>query len=193
MKDKSWRLQQKTLVLTHYGDGKLQCMRCGFEDIRALSLDHIAGGGNEHRKTHKSSAGIYAYLKVNNYPQGYQTLCMNCQFIKRFENNEHNYYREHSARRLAELEKEAATVPIKDVRYAIIKRHIQRLKHLRFSILQVCDYFNVTTSDKEYQVICVSLCRLVEAGVIKRIAHGMYELVLPSHTNETNEVTWQSN
>lgn len=72
--------------LIHYGNGKLACVKCGFSDERALSIDHINGGGTQERK---SKGGNTSYrLKKANYPEGYQTLCMNCQFIKRTENNE---------------------------------------------------------------------------------------------------------
>lgn len=77
----------KALVLTHYGNGKCSCVKCGFSDLRALSIDHIDGGGTNHRKKiHQSN--FYWYLKEDNFPEGYQTLCMNCQFIKRDENKE---------------------------------------------------------------------------------------------------------
>lgn len=70
-------------VLTHYGNGKLSCVTCGFNDIRALSLDHINGNGNSHRRNiHRAGIGVYFWLQQHNYPEGYQTLCMNCQFIK---------------------------------------------------------------------------------------------------------------
>lgn len=76
-------------VLTYYGGGNLACVRCGFSDIRALSIDHIAGGGSQHRKIRTQT--IYYLLQSEGLPDGYQTLCMNCQFIKREENNEiHN-------------------------------------------------------------------------------------------------------
>jgi serine/threonine protein phosphatase PrpC len=82
----------KNEALTYYGNGKLSCVRCGFDDIRALTIDHINGNGSEHRKsTDKNKiqgSHIYEWLVKNNYPKGYQTLCANCQFIKRTENNE---------------------------------------------------------------------------------------------------------
>ncbi len=72
--------ERKIIVLTYYGNGKCACVLCGFEDVRALSIDHINGGGTEHRRQiHKN---MYRWLVDNNYPKGYQTLCMNCQFIK---------------------------------------------------------------------------------------------------------------
>jgi exonuclease VII large subunit len=76
----------KLECLKHYGNGKLACVRCGYSDIRALSIDHTKGGGSKHIKLIKS--GLYRWLKKNNFPKDYQTLCMNCQLIKKFENHE---------------------------------------------------------------------------------------------------------
>jgi hypothetical protein len=73
-------------VFDFYGQ---TCSRCGFSDRRALSIDHINGGGNEHRKKIKAAGtAFYVWLVRNKFPQGFQTLCMNCQFIKRHENHE---------------------------------------------------------------------------------------------------------
>lgn len=86
---KKWRERIKPDILTHYSNGKLACVKCGFDDIRALSIDHINGGGNKHRRgLPRASFSLYRWLKTNNYPEGYQTLCMNCQWIKRQENGE---------------------------------------------------------------------------------------------------------
>ena len=76
------REKRKSLVLSHYGNGNLACVKCGFNDVRALSIDHINDNGTEHRK--KIGCNIYLWLITNEFPPGYQTLCMNCQFIKRF-------------------------------------------------------------------------------------------------------------
>lgn len=80
----------KVKVFLHYTpSGK--CVYCNFEDIRALSIDHINGGGEKHRKSLGMSTGgypFYAWLVKNNYPDGYQVLCMNCQTIKKYENKE---------------------------------------------------------------------------------------------------------
>ncbi len=85
---RAYMIQLRGKILTHYGKGKLACLQCGFTDIRALSIDHIKGSGNQHRKTVKN---LYHYLQRNNLPGGYQTLCMNCQFIKKQELNEHRW------------------------------------------------------------------------------------------------------
>lgn len=81
-------LKTKTMVLTHYGNGKMACVKCGFEDIRALTIDHINGNGSAERKIHYSGNRFYTYLKNHNFPSGYQTLCANCQKIKQVENKE---------------------------------------------------------------------------------------------------------
>jgi hypothetical protein len=57
------------------------------KDIRALSIDHINGGGNKHLKE-IGQGKLYSWLKKHNYPPGYQVLCMSCQFIKRSEMSE---------------------------------------------------------------------------------------------------------
>ena len=84
-----WKL--KTEVLTHYGGGECKCVQCNFDDVRALTLDHIRGKGGEHRKLlGQRSSGYYFYLdlKRQGFPSGYQTLCSNCQRIKQVEQNE---------------------------------------------------------------------------------------------------------
>lgn len=79
--------KRKILVMTYYGDNKCACIMCGESDIRCLSIDHIEGGGAKHRHelfggTGQGGRRFYYWLIKNNYPKGYQTLCMNCQFKK---------------------------------------------------------------------------------------------------------------
>jgi len=93
---KKYKDKIKCIVLTYYGNGKLACVKCGFANIRALSLDHIQGIGNTLRKIgsplYRAGYSCYARLKKQNYPEGYQTLCMNCQWIKKFEKGELGNY-----------------------------------------------------------------------------------------------------
>ena len=86
---KYWKFKQE--IFSHYSP-ELKCQRCGFDDIRALSIDHIKGKGRRHLQTEKiwSGMGLYLWLKRNNYPSEFQVLCANCQSIKRVENHE-NY------------------------------------------------------------------------------------------------------
>jgi hypothetical protein len=80
----------KLKVVTYYGNGICACVKCGFSDIRALTIDHINGEGHKHRKDSSIRGNhVYLWLKKNNYPEGFQTLCMNCQMIKRARNKEY--------------------------------------------------------------------------------------------------------
>jgi hypothetical protein len=54
-----------------------------------LTIDHIHGGGNQHRKqitASRASETFYRWLKNNNYPDGYRTFCYNCN-IGAYHNN----------------------------------------------------------------------------------------------------------
>ena len=75
------KVSKRLGLLAYYGNGKLACVLCGEEDPRCLSIDHINGGGNKHRKQ-LGSYGIdfTNYLIQSGLPSGYRTLCMNCQF-----------------------------------------------------------------------------------------------------------------
>lgn len=89
-KDRKCHQRLKIEVLTHYGQGRLRCVQCGFdEDFHALSLDHVDGGGEKDRRKFGTGVSFFYYLRRNNYPDGFQTLCMNCQFIKAHENDEY--------------------------------------------------------------------------------------------------------
>ena len=71
-------------VIEHYGN---KCVRCGINDIRILNIDHIKNNGNQHRQ----EIGAYYFpkwLKKNNYPDGYQVLCLNCNWLKHLEYQE---------------------------------------------------------------------------------------------------------
>lgn len=70
-----------------------RCVRCGFDDHRALQVDHINGGGNKERKAVSSSGTTYYKFVLRELIEGkgnrkYQLLCANCNWIKKFENKE---------------------------------------------------------------------------------------------------------
>lgn len=80
----------KIEVLTHYGGGNFACVICGEARFPCLSIDHINGNGTQHLKQLGIGGGenFYRWLKKNGFPEGYQTLCANCQCAKRETNNE---------------------------------------------------------------------------------------------------------
>jgi hypothetical protein len=59
-----------------------QCSICGFNDIRALQIDHINGGGV------KQGRSYYKHINDPDIKLKLQVLCANCNWIKRAENNE---------------------------------------------------------------------------------------------------------
>lgn len=73
---KRHNLKIKFEAIFHYG-GK--CFCCGETVIEFLSIDHINGGGEKHRKE-IGYKNIYAWLRLHNWPDGFQTACHNCNF-----------------------------------------------------------------------------------------------------------------
>ena len=77
------RNRDKIEALTHYGKAKCACVMCGEARLACLSIDHINGnGGQQRRKDGLVGQKLYRRLRIDGYPKGYQTLCMNCQFCK---------------------------------------------------------------------------------------------------------------
>lgn len=67
------------------------CARCGFNDVRCMQVDHKYGGGYAEVKRFKMSVHtMYAYYvkKPEGALQKLQTLCVNCNRIKIYENRE---------------------------------------------------------------------------------------------------------
>lgn len=79
------RKQLKIQVLSHYSNDNDNptCKTCGENHIEFLEIDHINGGGREHRKQlHLYGNVLYRWLIKNNYPSGFQVLCSNCNTKK---------------------------------------------------------------------------------------------------------------
>lgn len=83
--ERVYNLKIKIEVLTHYSKGNKypKCVICGFENTKALTIDHINGDRKENERLGRN---LYYWLRRNNFPEGFQCLCMNCQMIKRSEN-----------------------------------------------------------------------------------------------------------
>ena len=85
--NKPERLTQKKIRARIFEILGETCVRCGFNDKRALWIDHVLGDGAAERKR----LGVYqVYLKIiATKGKGYQMLCANCQAIKKAENREY--------------------------------------------------------------------------------------------------------
>ena len=63
-----------------------KCNVCGFDDFRALQIDHINGGGSKESKEFPYIGTRYDLIRKS--PEKYQLLCANHNAIKVWENEE---------------------------------------------------------------------------------------------------------
>lgn len=89
---KKFRKSRRESILLAMGGS---CIQCGFDDLRALHIDHINGGGNKHRKSLNGASTTYyrnllKELEADSiqFAKKYQLLCANCNGIKMHENSE---------------------------------------------------------------------------------------------------------
>lgn len=70
------------------------CKKCGYSDARALQIDHVHGDGIKERDKRKT---VYARIMRGEVDVSrYQLLCANCNWIKRWENNEGSNYEDYN-------------------------------------------------------------------------------------------------
>lgn len=81
--NKKYKEMKKEIIQAYGG----QCATCGFDDPRALCIDHVEGGGIQERKKTTPASFLRKIIK-NNFPPEYQVLCANCNQIKAFEKAE---------------------------------------------------------------------------------------------------------
>ena len=77
----SGRLQLRADVLAAYGDRR-EC--CGEATPEFLAVDHVEGGGGQHRKQlGLTGRGFYLWLKRQGFPGNqFRLLCHNCNFAR---------------------------------------------------------------------------------------------------------------
>lgn len=82
---KTSRYRKKEICMLHYSPQGV-CMHCGINDMRVLCLDHIHEDGNIQRKEiygiNKAGSSFYPWVIKNNFPEGLQVLCLNCNVKK---------------------------------------------------------------------------------------------------------------
>lgn len=76
---KKYRQKVRHEVLSAYGGA---CSCCGINEEQFLCMDHVNGGGNIHRR--EINCELYAWLRRNNFPSGFQVLCHNCNMARAF-------------------------------------------------------------------------------------------------------------
>lgn len=78
LQDAAWYARVRATVFAHYGE---KCACCGIDDAGFLTIDHVNGGGTKHRKQINKKS-IYNWLIQQGFPEGFQTLCFNCNLGK---------------------------------------------------------------------------------------------------------------
>ena len=76
-------------VISHYGfNKKPMCCYCGETEFDYLTIDHIDNGrGNPASREHGSGSTLCYWIIKNNFPEGFQTLCFNCNMVKNTKGN----------------------------------------------------------------------------------------------------------
>ena len=77
------KINARKIVIDHYSNGKNSCACCNEKIYEFLTIDHLNGGGTKHRKT-IARYNICIWLIQNNFPEGFQILCYNCNAAKQF-------------------------------------------------------------------------------------------------------------
>ena len=77
-KKRAWQQRQRLAALGAYG-GKCAC--CGETTTDFLCIDHINDDGGAHRRQ-IGRGNIFHWLQKNEYPDGFQVLCWNCNAAK---------------------------------------------------------------------------------------------------------------
>lgn len=79
-REKYRRLRARVIV--HYSHGTNRCACCGESDIAFLTIDHIVPVRRKGHDTREVGTGLYARLRAQGFPPGYQVLCYNCNCAK---------------------------------------------------------------------------------------------------------------
>ena len=86
MKAREYRQSMRMAAFRAYCGENIHCMclgGCSTNEPKFLAIDHIEGGGREHRRQIGTNGlGIYSWLRANKYPPGFQVLCHNCNLAK---------------------------------------------------------------------------------------------------------------
>jgi hypothetical protein len=86
LRSRSRMSREKLRDLVYQKYGGYICACCRECEKLFLTIDHIKNNGAAHRKSIMSGPGtsehLYSWLRDNNFPQGFQVLCMNCNLGK---------------------------------------------------------------------------------------------------------------
>jgi len=82
---KIWKLKTFSVYSKRHSNSEIPCCRCCGQNshIDFLTIDHIDGRKNLPKEQQNLKAhGLISWLTRNNYPEGHQILCWNCNVAK---------------------------------------------------------------------------------------------------------------
>jgi len=83
-KNSKKRFANRMYVLNYYSlESYPICARCGEKEIGFLEIDHVKG---VIEKDGRGGHALVKYIIDNNFPENYQILCTNCNWLKHREN-----------------------------------------------------------------------------------------------------------
>lgn len=72
----------RMIVLQHYSRDVPQCACCGELIYDFLTMDHVDGKKKWNHDLSYGGRKLYRWLINNNFPDGFQVLCCNCNFAR---------------------------------------------------------------------------------------------------------------
>lgn len=76
------RAELRSIIFSHYGE---KCACCGELTPEFFTIDHINNNGAFERNVLKmKGVKFYNWIIKNHFPDGYQTLCYNCNSAKEY-------------------------------------------------------------------------------------------------------------
>lgn len=97
---KARRVEMRMKIVDGYG-GKCSC--CGESQWKFLTLDHPDGDGQKDRARYKNNLDqLYGWVINNGFPKEYRLLCMNCNWVRRYDICPHTLTKEETGSKLAE-------------------------------------------------------------------------------------------
>lgn len=71
----------KLKILKHYGGNPPMCACCNEKEIKFLTIDHMLKK-EKYGKNYCSGTSLTIMLNKENFPEGFQVLCFNCNLSK---------------------------------------------------------------------------------------------------------------
>lgn len=82
VRNSAWYASRRVACLKHYSNGALACSCCGEGIYEFLTIDHIDGKKSMGHTPGFGGMVLYSWLFNNNFPPGFDVLCMNCNLAK---------------------------------------------------------------------------------------------------------------